>query len=80
MGDYFATHRFITEHVPHDSWAGELARLKARFGVYAILGNHDWWYDIAGVRAALARVGIPVLENKALLLGEADLDRAFLDG
>ena len=69
LGDYFATHRFITEHVPHEAWAGELARLKAPLGVFAIYGNHDWWYDIAGVRNALARVGIPVLENDAVLLG-----------
>ena len=72
MGDYFATHRFVTERVPHPVWAAELARLRARLGVWSIFGNHDWWYDIAGVRAALARVGIPVLENKALLLGEAE--------
>jgi hypothetical protein len=68
LGDYFATHRFITEHVPHAAWAAELARLKARLGVYAILGNHDWWIDIAGVRGALAAVRIPVLENDAVLL------------
>ena len=70
LGDYFATHRFITEHVPHDAWAGELARLKARFGVYAVLGNHDWWYDSEGVRRALARVRMPLLENDAVLLGD----------
>jgi predicted MPP superfamily phosphohydrolase len=70
LGDYFATHRFITEHVPHSAWAAELARLQARLGVYAILGNHDWWFDIAGVRGALAAVGIPVLENDAVRLND----------
>ncbi|MGN6573831.1 MAG: metallophosphoesterase [Pseudolabrys sp.] len=69
MGDYFATHRFITEHVPHGAWAAELARLKAPLGVYAILGNHDWWYDIAGVRKALAAERIAVLENDVVHLG-----------
>jgi len=71
LGDYFATHKFVTERVPHAAWAGELARLKARLGVYAIFGNHDWWYDIAGTRAALRAVHIPVLENDSVLLGEA---------
>jgi predicted MPP superfamily phosphohydrolase len=71
LGDYFATHRFITEHVPHAAWAAELARLKAPFGVYTILGNHDWWNDITGTRAALKRVDLPILENNAVLLGEA---------
>ena len=70
LGDFFATHKFVTERVPHAAWAAELARLKAPLGVYAIYGNHDWWYDIDGVRAALHQVRIPVLENDAMLLGK----------
>ena len=70
LGDYFATHRFITEHVPHAAWAAELKRLSAPLGVHAILGNHDWWYDIEGTRRAFAGVNMPLLENDALLLGE----------
>jgi predicted MPP superfamily phosphohydrolase len=70
LGDYFATHRFVTEVVPPAAWAAELARLEAQLGVHAILGNHDWWYGIAGVRKALADVHIPVMENEAVLLGE----------
>lgn len=70
LGDYFATHRFITEHVAPAAWAAELARLKAPLGVYAILGNHDWWYNVAGVRAALRKVHIPLMENDAVLLGK----------
>lgn len=66
LGDFFATHRFVTERVPHDVWAGELAQIEAPLGTWAILGNHDWWYDIDGVRKALARVRIPVLENDAV--------------
>ncbi len=64
---FIATHRFVTERV---LWAAELARLKARLGVYSILGNHDWWFDIKGVRSALAAVRLPVLENDALLIGD----------
>jgi len=70
LGDYFATHRFVTERVPHAAWAAELARLDCPLGVYAILGNHDWWYDVEGVRRALRHVHIPVMENDAVLLGE----------
>jgi predicted MPP superfamily phosphohydrolase len=69
MGDYFATHRFVTERVPHAAWAAELERLKAPLGVYTILGNHDWWYDPAGVRKAIARVRLPLLENDVVHLG-----------
>jgi predicted MPP superfamily phosphohydrolase len=70
LGDYFATHRFVDPVVPHAVWAAELKRLQAPLGVWAILGNHDWWYDIAGVRKALADVNIPILENQAVPLGE----------
>jgi uncharacterized protein len=69
LGDYFATHRFVTERVPHAAWAAELKRLSAPLGVWAIFGNHDWWHDIDGTRRALARVDIPVLENEAVLIG-----------
>jgi predicted MPP superfamily phosphohydrolase len=71
LGDYFATHRFVTERVAHEAWAAELACLSAPLGTWAILGNHDWWYDIGGVRRALAGVRIPVLENAAVALGPA---------
>ncbi|HEU5018709.1 MAG TPA: metallophosphoesterase [Pseudolabrys sp.] len=69
LGDYFATHRFVTEHVPPPAWAAELRRLDAPLGTYAIFGNHDWWHDIEGTRRALADVGIPAMENDAVLLG-----------
>ncbi|MBV9558449.1 MAG: metallophosphoesterase [Pseudolabrys sp.] len=69
LGDFFAHHSFVTHVVPHAEWAAELKRLKAPLGVHAIFGNHDWWYDIDGVRTALAKVRIPVMENDAVLLG-----------
>jgi uncharacterized protein len=69
LGDYIARYRFAVEHIPDPVWAAELGRLQAPLGVWAILGNHDWWYDLANVRAALAGVRIPLLENQAVLLG-----------
>ena len=71
LGDYIASYRFPFAKVPDPAWAAELARLEAPLGTYAILGNHDWWHDITGVREALAGVRIPVLENDAVLLGAA---------
>lgn len=70
LGDYVATHRFVTETVPGHVWAGELGRLRAPLGTYAVLGNHDWRVGAQEVRAALTAAGIPVLENRALRLGE----------
>ena len=79
LGDFFATHRFVTEHVASAAWAGELKRLKASLGTYAIYGNHDWWYDITGVRNALHNVGIPAMQNEAVLL-DAPGGRVWLAG
>jgi predicted MPP superfamily phosphohydrolase len=69
LGGDFATHRFVTEVVPPAAWAGALGQPKAPLGVWSILGNHDWWFDVTGTRKALDAVGIPVLENDAQLLG-----------
>jgi predicted MPP superfamily phosphohydrolase len=70
LGDYFAHHNFVTERVSYAAWGSEFARLKAPLGVWAILGNHDWWFDLEGVRVTLAEIGIPLLQNRAVRLGE----------
>ncbi len=79
LGDYVATHRFVTEVVPEAVWSAELARLKAPLGVHAILGNHDWWFHQTQIRQALARAKIPLMENTAVLLGEGQ-SRFWLAG
>lgn len=75
LGDYAAGHHFISAPVTIADAAPELAKLSAPQGVYAILGNHDWWDDLTAQRrgggpnlyaAALERVGIPVLSNTAI--------------
>jgi uncharacterized protein len=72
LGDFVAWYKFPYARVPDPLWAAELKRLQAPLGVWAILGNHDWWHDLHGVRRALAGVNIPVLENDAVLLGGED--------
>jgi len=69
LGDFIASYRFPIKRVADPLWAAELARLRAPLGIWAILGNHDWWHDLHGVRSALAEVRIPLLENDAVLLG-----------
>lgn len=70
LGDFKAWYgRFKTEPVDDALWAAELARLEAPLGTWAILGNHDWWHDLEGVRGALAKVRIPLMQNDAVLLG-----------
>ncbi|EYD77387.1 Phosphoesterase [Rubellimicrobium mesophilum DSM 19309] len=77
LGDYVAGHRFTTGQVPSPNWSRPLARLVAPLGVYAILGNHDWWADETAQRQgrgpvlgrlALEAAGIRVLENEAVRL------------
>src|SRR5688572_7546519 len=46
-------------------FAPALKDFRAPLGVYAVLGNHDWWYDGERVRSALEANGIKVLENQA---------------
>jgi uncharacterized protein len=74
LGDFPGGHRWARRVQPAE-WAEALKVLKARLGVYSILGNHDWWDDraaqIAGKgpivsRLALEDAGIPVLENDAV--------------
>jgi len=43
-----------------------LAGLRAPRGVFAVLGNHDWWTDAPGMRRALAEARIQVLDDQAV--------------
>lgn len=54
------------EFVPPEQIAAELKKLLAP--TYAVLGNHDRWFDGPRVEAAMTAAGIPVLENRAIRL------------
>lgn len=41
-----------------------LQDLNARYGTYAILGNHDYWTNIQSIGAVLAEHGIELLRNE----------------
>lgn len=45
-----------------------LEPLRARFGIYAVLGNHDYSAGAAAVERMLHRLGITVLTNKSIFL------------
>jgi predicted MPP superfamily phosphohydrolase len=77
LGDYVAAHDKVTSYVADRDWAKALAGLKAPLGVYAILGNHDWWADEAvqsgspglpRAGRALESAGIRVLHNENVRL------------
>ena len=72
-GDFMVTSSVRGGHtVEPEIIAAELKNLRARFGVYAVLGNHDWWYDGERVMRALNAVGIRVLENDAAQIREQE--------
>ncbi|MEO1159337.1 MAG: metallophosphoesterase [Pseudomonadota bacterium] len=64
LGDFMNTQLFGGGRVPPETTAQILAALGSRLGTYAILGNHDWYYDGEAVRTALASQDITVLENE----------------
>lgn len=65
---------FLGDFVIHEVRGGEfmepeviaagLRGIEAPLGVYAVLGNHDWWFDGERVRRALEAEGVRVLENE----------------
>ncbi|MEM9332451.1 MAG: metallophosphoesterase [Pseudomonadota bacterium] len=81
LGDYSAGMSFVIDDVPASQWAPVLGGLKAKHGVYAVLGNHDWWEDPDAQRRgdgptfgqiALEKEGIRVLENDVVQIIQGD--------
>jgi len=62
----FVIHGVLGGHfVPPESMAAVLRDLKAPLGVYAVLGNHDWWFDGKRVASEFSKAGICMLEQQA---------------
>ena len=62
-GDYVVHGVLGGRFHPPEAVAEVLGRLEAPAGIYAVLGNHDWWLDAARVTRALESVSIPALED-----------------
>jgi predicted MPP superfamily phosphohydrolase len=50
--------------IPANEIADALQGFKAKHGVYAIIGNHDWYHNQQKIDRELERVGIKVLNNE----------------
>ncbi|MET3463050.1 metallophosphoesterase [Variovorax atrisoli] len=72
-GDFLAGTGEDDEPLPVEDMAAVLGRLKAPQGVYAVLGNHDWWHGGQRIAKALAEQGIRVLENASARLPGHDI-------
>jgi predicted MPP superfamily phosphohydrolase len=70
LGDYVSLADTADKKLkmPVEAVSESLKGLKARFGVYAVLGNHDGLYGDNKVAAALQEAGIKVLENEVVFI------------
>lgn len=76
-GDFIADRKMPGRPVPIAPIAAELAQLAAPLGVYAVLGNHDWFdcleakanrFTATSVEPGLRAAGIGLLRNEAIRL------------
>ena len=70
LGD-FVSEQFFNQRelkMPINAIADSLIGLKAKYGVFAVIGNHDLDYGDEKVRTELERVGIRVLDAESLTL------------
>lgn len=65
----FTGHNWFGARYPIDEAIAPLAHLKARLGVYAVLGNGDYDAGAAETRRTLERAGVHVLVNDATAVG-----------
>jgi predicted MPP superfamily phosphohydrolase len=70
LGDYVIHGVVGGSFITPEAAARELKALRARIGVYAVLGNHDHWLGAAQVRQAFAAAGIPVIDDEAVSVGD----------
>ena len=68
LGDFVIQGVIGGDFVSPERIAQALRKLKAPLGVYAVLGNHDWWLDAPRVERALRDSGITVVEDTAVEL------------
>lgn len=64
LGDYVTEER-LGSPIPPEQTARWLGDLRASVGVFAVLGNHDWWHGGERVRRAFEDAGITVLEGES---------------
>ena len=85
LGDYVSQQREIKEisgrtlKMPPETIAANLAGIKATYGVFAVLGNHDGWFDDDTVAAAFNGIGYKVLQNEVAAI-EKDGQRLRIFG
>jgi uncharacterized protein len=68
LGDFVIQGVAGGRFVSPEQIAAKLSKLQAPLGVYAVLGNHDWWFDAPRVTKAFQSVGVHVIDDAAVEL------------
>ena len=79
LGD-FLPENYIGKDIPPAAFGPVLGKLKAKFGVMAVLGEKDWGERGGALRSALAKAKIRVLQNQAAPIRLAKGKRAWIVG
>ncbi|MEO6394252.1 MAG: metallophosphoesterase [Pyrinomonadaceae bacterium] len=66
LGDFVTGSKPTDPLMSQETVARNLSGLRAKYGVFAVLGNHDWWTDGFRMLKALSDVGIRVIDNDAV--------------
>jgi predicted MPP superfamily phosphohydrolase len=64
-GDYVSLH-----HKYVDAFAERVTRIKPRFGIFGVFGNHDLWLDDRHIKEVLEAAGVQFLVNSSVRLPE----------
>jgi predicted MPP superfamily phosphohydrolase len=66
LGDYVIHGIVGGRFIAPEATAHELKALRARLGVFAVLGNHDHWLGAQRVQRAFADAGLAVIDKQAV--------------
>lgn len=67
-GDYVVHGVVGGTKIPSQPIINILTKLTAKYGVYAVLGNHEWWEDYPRIYNEFLKTNIHVLEDKSVFI------------
>lgn len=68
-GDFHSGKTLSTRHYSATEITAPFAAAKAKYGVVAVLGNHDYWFQPEPIARGMRAAGVRVLRNEAMKVG-----------
>lgn len=68
-GDFHSGKTLSTRHYSAAELTAPFAEAKAKHGVIAVLGNHDYWFQPEPIAKGMKAAGVTVLRNQAVRRG-----------